>query len=330
MIGYILRRIISAILVLFVTSTFVFLLFLYGPADPTQALCDVNRCTDARRAQIHHSLGIDQPFFTQYSEWVKGIFVGREISFGPGFNVDCGAPCLGVSYINKEQVTPYLMSRFPATLSIALAGFMYLALGVAIGAFAARRRGTMVDRSLVASTLVLQSIPLVIVALMAYLYMVLKWGIFPDTTYVPLTDNPLMWAGHMLLPWAVLTVYGCVTYARFGRGSMIDSLGEDYVRTARAKGLGEASIVVKHALRSAIVPVITIFGIDIAFLLSGTIFIEKIFNIQGIGLTALDALTQGDLPVISATVIIGAAFIVVANLVVDLLYSVLDPRVRLL
>jgi peptide/nickel transport system permease protein len=330
MIGYLLRRIISAILVLFVTSTFVFLLFLYGPSDPTQALCNVNRCTDARRAQIHHSLGIDQPFLTQYGDWVKGIFVGREISFGPGFTIDCGAPCLGVSYINKEEVTPYLMSRFPATLSIALAGFMYLAVGVAIGAFAARRRGTMTDRSLVASTLVLSSIPFYIFALLAYLYMVLKWGIFPDTTYVPLTQNPLTWAGHMALPWVVLTTWSCVTYARFGRGSMIDSLGEDYVRTARAKGLGEATIVVKHALRSAIVPVITIFGIDIAFLLSGTIFVEKIFNIQGIGLTALDALTQGDLPVISATVIIGAAFIVVANLLVDLLYSVLDPRVRLL
>jgi peptide/nickel transport system permease protein len=330
MIGYILRRIVSAILVLFVTSTFVFALFLYGPADPTQALCNVNRCTDARRAQIHHSLGIDQPFLTQYSQWVKGIFVGREISFGPGFQIDCSAPCLGVSYINKEQVTPYLMSRFPATLSIALAGFMYLALGVAIGALAARRRGTMADRSLVGSTLVLSSIPFYIFALMAYLYMVLKWGIFPDTTYVPLTQDPLTWAGHMLLPWAVLTAWSCVTYARFGRGSMVDSLGEDYVRTARAKGLGEASIVFKHALRSAIVPVITIFGIDIATLLAGTIFTEKIFGIQGIGLTALNALTQGDLPVISATVIIGAAFIVVANLVVDLFYSVLDPRVRLL
>lgn len=329
MIGYILRRIVSAILVLFVTSSLVFALFLFGPSDPSQALCNVNRCTDAKRAQIHQSLGLDQPFLSQYGDWLKGLFVGREISFGPGFHIDCNAPCLGVSYITKEEVTPYLMSRFPATLSIALAGFMYLALGVAIGAFAARRRGTTVDRSLVASTLVLSSIPFYIFALMSYLYIVLKWGILPDTTYVPLTENPLTWAGHMMLPWAVLAAWNCVTYARFGRGSMIDSLGEDYVRTARAKGLGEAAIVVKHALRSAIVPVITIFGIDIATLLAGTIFAEKIFNIQGIGLTALAALTTGDLPVISATVIIAAGFIVVANLVVDLLYSVLDPRVRL-
>jgi peptide/nickel transport system permease protein len=188
----------------------------------------------------------------------------------------------------------------------------------------------MVDRSLVASTLLLSSIPYYILALMAYLYFVLRWGIVPDTSYVPLTENPLEWFSHMLLPWSALVVWSCVTYARFGRGSMLDSLGEDYVRTARAKGLGEASIVLRHALRAAIVPVITIFGIDFATLLSGAIFTEYIFGIQGIGLTALQSITQGDLPVISATVIIAAAFIVVANLVVDLLYSVLDPRVRLL
>jgi peptide/nickel transport system permease protein len=133
MIGYILRRVLSAILVVFVTSTFVFILFLYGPSDPTLALCQASHCTEQRRAQIEQSLGLDQPFLTQYGEWLKGIFVGREISFGPGFNIDCSAPCLGVSFINKEEVTPYLMSRFPATLSISLAGFMYLALGVVIG-----------------------------------------------------------------------------------------------------------------------------------------------------------------------------------------------------
>jgi peptide/nickel transport system permease protein len=330
MIGYILRRVVSAILVIFVTSTLVFALFLYGPSDPTVALCQAAHCTEQRRTDIENSLGLDKPFLTQYGEWLKGIFVGREISFGPGFNIDCSAPCLGVSYINKEEVTPYLMGRFPATLSISMAGFMYLVLGVIIGSYAARRRGTTVDRSLVASTLVVSSIPYYIFALLAYLYFVIRWGILPDTSYVPFTENPLTWAGHMALPWAALTVWSCVTYARFGRGSMVDSLGEDYVRTARAKGLGEQSIVLKHALRAAIVPVITIFGIDFATLLSGTIFTEKIFNIQGIGLTALDALTTGDLPVISATVIIAAAFIVVANLVVDLLYSVLDPRVRLL
>jgi peptide/nickel transport system permease protein len=133
----------------------------------------------------------------------------------------------------------------------------------------------------------------------------------------------------MFLPWLVLVLYSAVDYARFGRASMIESLSEDYVRTARAKGLGEVRVMVKHALRAAVVPVVTIFGIDFATLLAGTVFIEKIFDLQGIGLTALQSITQGDLPIISATVLIGAVFIVVANLVVDVLYSFLDPRVRL-
>jgi peptide/nickel transport system permease protein len=329
MLGYISRRLVSAALVVIATSMLVFMLFTFGPADPAQALCSADRCTEQRRAQIHKALGLDQPITEQYADWAKGVFVGREISYGPGFSVDCSAPCLGISYISKEEVTPLLMKRFPATLSIALAGFLYLALGVLIGVFAARRRGTSIDRSLVGSTLVLSAIPYYLVALLAYLYLVLRWDLFPETTYVPLTESPLGWAGALALPWATLMVYNSVTYARFSRGSMIESLSEDYVRTARAKGLGESRVIVKHALRAAVVPVVTIFGIDFATLLAGTVFTEVIFGINGIGRTALASITQGDLPIISATVLIGAVFIVVANLVVDILYSFLDPRVRL-
>jgi peptide/nickel transport system permease protein len=329
MIGYILRRLVSAVLVVITTSIIVFALFSFGPTDPAQALCSANRCTPEIRAQIHHSLGLDQPITTQYVTWAKGVFVGREISYGPGYRVPCPAPCLGISYISKQPVFPLLMSRFPVTLSISLAGFAYLALGVLIGVLAARKRGTATDRGLVAVTLVLSAIPVYLVMLCAYLYLVLKWGIFPDTTYVGITHSPVKWAAGLLLPWLVLTLYNAVTYARFGRGSMIDSLSEDYVRTARSKGLGEARVVVKHALRAAVVPVVTIFGIDFATLLAGTVFTEKIFGLQGIGLTALNSITQGDLPIISATVLIAAVFIVVANLTVDVLYSFLDPRVRL-
>jgi peptide/nickel transport system permease protein len=329
MVGYVLRRLVSAALVVIVTSMLVFALFTYGPSDPAQALCSADRCTEERRSQIHESLGLNRPITEQYADWAKGVFVGRDVSYGPGFNVDCAAPCLGISYISKEPVFPLLMDRFPATLSIALGGFMYLIVGVIIGVLAARRRGTSTDRTLVASTLIISAIPYYLVALLAYLYFVLQWGIFNETTYVPLTDNPIGWAGAMALPWLVLTVYFCVTYARFSRGSMIDSLSEDYVRTARAKGLGESRVVVKHALRAAVVPVVTIFGIDFATLLAGTVFTEQIFGIDGIGRTALSSITTGDLPIISATVLIGAVFIVFANLVVDILYSVLDPRVRL-
>jgi peptide/nickel transport system permease protein len=317
------------VLVVVVTSMMVFLLFTYGPSDPAQALCSADRCTEQRRAQIHQSLGLDRPITEQYATWAKGVFVGRDISYGPGFSVECSAPCLGISYISKEEVTPLLGKRFPITLSIALAGFLYLGFGVLVGVLAARKRGTSLDRGLVGSTLVLSAIPYYLVALLAYLYLVLRWDLFPETTYVPLTENPIRWAGALALPWLTLMVYNAVTYARFSRGSMIESLSEDYVRTARAKGLGESRVVVKHALRAAVVPVVTIFGIDFATLLAGTVFTEQIFGLNGIGRTALAAITKGDLPIISATVLIGAVFIVVANLTVDILYSFLDPRVRL-
>ena len=328
MVGYVLRRMVSAALVVVATSILVFLLFTYGPSDPAQALCQADRCTEQRREQIHESLGLNDPIPQQYATWAKGVFVGRGISFGAK-EFDCPAPCLGVSYITNEPVFPLLMDRFPATLSIALGGFMYLIVGVIIGVLAARRRGTTTDRVLVGSTLVISAIPYYLVALLGYLYLVLQWGIFTDTTYVPLTQNPIKWAAALALPWLVLTIYFCVTYARFSRGSMIDSLSEDYVRTARAKGLGESRVVIKHALRAAVVPVVTIFGIDFATLLAGTVFTEQIFGINGIGRTALQSITTGDLPITSATVLIGAIFIVIANLAVDILYSVLDPRVRL-
>jgi peptide/nickel transport system permease protein len=181
----------------------------------------------------------------------------------------------------------------------------------------------------VGASLVVNAIPYYLFALVAYLLLISQWGIFPDSGYVSPFQSPLGWVKGMLLAWIVIGITSSTTYARFSRGSMIDSLNEDYVRTARAKGLSDRRVTFKHALRAAIVPVVTIFGLEFAYLLAGTIFTERIFSIQGIGLTALDAINTKDLPVISATVLIAAAFIVTANLVVDIIYSVIDPRVRL-
>jgi peptide/nickel transport system permease protein len=182
----------------------------------------------------------------------------------------------------------------------------------------------------VGASLLINAIPYYLMALLAYLYLISEWGIFPDSGYYsPFTDGPAAWAKGLLLAWVVLGVTNSTQYARFSRGSMVEALNEDYVRTARAKGLSERRVTLKHALRAAIVPVITIFGLDFAYLLAGTIFTEKIFSIQGIGLTALDALGTKDLPIISATVLIAAAFVVAMNLIVDVVYSLIDPRVRL-
>jgi len=265
----------------------------------------------------------------QYVAWAKGIFVGRDYNFG-GAVYQCPAPCLGISYTTRQPVWDDIKQRYPVSLSIAIGSAMiFLPLGVALGMIAARRRGTATDRALVSSSLILSSIPAYLVILLSFLYLVLFWGLFPYPEYTSFFTNPWSWFTGLLLAWVVLGVYSSTDYARFTRGSMVEAYNEDFVRTAKAKGLGLGRISVKHALRAAIVPILTIFGLDLADLLAGTIFVETIFNYQGLGKLALDSIRDQNFPVIQATVLIAASLIVVANLAVDLLYSVIDPRVRL-
>ena len=206
---------------------------------------------------------------------------------------------------------------------------LYLLIGVTIGVLAARRRGTVADKTLVASTLVFSSIPYYLVALLSFLILTLSTSIFPDVQYVPFRDNPVEWASGLLLVWLVMGIYGATSYTRYSRGAMVESLSEDYVRTAKAKGLKSRTVVIKHALRSALVPVVTIFGLDVAFLLSGTVFTEKIFSLEGIGKWGIEATYIKDLPVVQATCLVLAVSVVMMNIIVDILYSFLDPRVRL-
>jgi peptide/nickel transport system permease protein len=330
MFGYIIRRLVSGILVLAASSTAVFALFFYGPSNPALAYCPETRCTPQRLELITESLGLNRPVLEQYGEYMKGIVAGNDFQAG-AISIACDAPCLGVSFKLRVDVVDYLWGKFPATLSIAVgSAVIFLLLGVTLGVLAARVRGTTSDKLIVGSSLVINAVPYYLVALLAYLYLISKYGIFPESTYrSPFTEGPLAWAGGMLLPWLVIGITSSTQYARFSRGSMIESLNEDYVRTARAKGLSDRRVTLKHALRSAVVPVVTIFGLEFAVLLAGTVFTEQIFGIQGIGLTALQAIGTKDLPIIAATVLIGAAFIVVANIVVDIVYSLIDPRVRL-
>jgi peptide/nickel transport system permease protein len=329
MFGFIVRRTITAAFVVLLTSMFLFVLFFFGPINPAQHFCQQNgHCTAQKERILEHQLQLDIPVTEAYWIWLKGIFVGRTIHMGATY--DCPAPCLGISYVDQTDVTRQLETRYPATLSIAVVGsILYLSVGVLLGTIAARRRGTVIDRSLVSLSLVLSSIPDYLVCLWAWLYLYLLTHIFPDSRYVSPFHSALGWAKGLALPWLVLGLTNSTDYARFSRGYMIESLGEDYVRTARAKGVSSAAAVFKHALRVAIVPIVTIFGLDFATLLGGTIFIEYIFGINGMGLYALQAIAPGDFPVIAATVLVAAVFIVIGNLVVDVLYSFLDPRVRL-
>lgn len=328
--GFILRRLISAFLVIALTSMFVFALFFLGPSNPAGPICDAQgRCTAQRLEAIEEQMGLNESVVTQYGAFVKGFFVDRTIVIGGQY--ECSAPCLGISYGTRGEVADELLKKYPATLSIAIGGAsLYLLLGVTLGVLAAKYRGTTADRLLVGGSLVVSSIPYYLFALLAWIYLTLQWSIFPATGYHPITANPAAWAAGLLLPWLVLGLTGSTQYARFTRGSMVETLGDDYIRTATAKGLKNNRVVFKHGLRAAIVPIVTIFGLDFATLLAGTVFTEQIFDIDGVGRWAIDAITAPqDFPVITATVLVSSILVVMANLLVDIVYSFLDPRVRM-
>lgn len=333
MFAYIVKRLISGALVVTLVSMAIFALFWYGPSSPAQPICDretSNRCGD-RIKTYEEGLGYNNPIYSEYGNFVKGIFVGRDITIGSTV-YHCEAPCLGLSYRTKQPVTEELTSRLPATISVAVGGaFLYLLLGVPIGVAAARRRGTVTDKALVSSFLFLSSIPYYLFALLTWLYFTVLWEApyISDVGYFPLTENPAKWFTGLFLAWVALGIFGCTQYTRYTRGAMVEALSEDYIRTAKAKGLPARTVVYRHGLRAALVPVVTIFGIDFGTLLAGTIFTERIFDIQGIGYWSLEAVRGKDLPVVSAVTLFSAVMLIVSNILVDIIYSILDPRVRL-
>lgn len=334
MFAYVVKRLISGVLVVTLISMAIFLLFWYGPSSPAQTVCDretQNRCGD--RIEIYErTLGYDNPVYEEYGKFVKGVFVGRTLNINSN-EYPCDAPCLGVSFITKEPVAEALASRMPATFSVAIGGaFLYLLFGVPIGVAAAKRRGSVADKALVSSFLFLSSIPYYLFALLTWLYLTVTFEIplFSDTGYFsPVGEGPWKWFSGMFLAWVALGIFGCTQYTRYTRGAMVESLSEDYIRTAKAKGLKSRTIIYKHGLRAALVPIVTIFGIDFGTLLAGTIFTERIFEIQGIGWWSLQAVQNRDLPVVMATALFSAVVLIISNLLVDVVYSVLDPRVRL-
>lgn len=332
MFSFLVKRLLSGFLIIVLVSMLVYLLFWYGPKSPALEICrrdTNNRCTPAKLVEYEERLGYDNPIYQEYGKWAKGLVAGRSIQYGET-EYDCAAPCLGRSYRDRSEVTEQLKDRFPVTVSLAVgASSLYLLIGVTVGVLAARRRGTVGDKILVSSVLVLSSVPYYVVALIAFLTLTLSTSIFPSVEYVPITENPAGWATGLLLVWLVMGIYGATSYTRFSRGAMVEALSEDYVRTARAKGLRSRTVTTKHALRAALVPVVTIFGLDVAFLLSGTVFTEFIFDLEGIGKWGIEATRIKDLPVVQATALILAVAVVVMNIIVDIIYSVLDPRVRL-
>jgi peptide/nickel transport system permease protein len=283
-------------------------------------------------SQIHDTeikLGLDQPITVQFGRFIKGIVVGETYTNGAS-KTYCPPPCLGYSWKNQQPVWPLLTSNIPVTLSLAAgAAVIWLVSGVAIGVLSALRRGSVFDRGAMSVALLGVSLPIFFTGQIALLLFSYKWQIFPNIQYVSLTTNPILWARNLALPWVTLAFLYSALYARLTRAGMLETMNEDYIRTARAKGLPERTVIVKHGLRSALTPILTIFGLDLGLLLGGAVLTEFTFSLHGLGLFTIEAIGNGDLPEIMGVVLLASFFIVIANLIVDILYAVLDPKVRL-
>ncbi|MGR7001867.1 ABC transporter permease [Yinghuangia aomiensis] len=334
MAAYVIRRVFAAILLLAVVSAITFAIFFLVPRlageDSTQLAAQyVGRDPSPEAlAAVKKNLGFDQPLYTQYWQFIHGIFFGRTFHYGPDAS-HCDVPCFGYSFKTHLPVWPQITQRLPVTISLAVgAAVIWLVTGVGIGVLSALRRGSLFDRFSMTIALAGVSLPIFFTALVSLALFSYKWAIFPNLHYVPLTEDPVAWAKNLILPWVTLAFLYSALYARLTRAGMLETMGEDYIRTARAKGLRERRVVVRHGLRSALTPIVTIFGLDVGLLLGGAVLTETAFSLPGVGQYAVQAINENDLPKIMAVTTLAAFFIVVANLLVDILYVALDPRVR--
>jgi peptide/nickel transport system permease protein len=318
MLQYIVRRVLWVIVLLFVVSALTFIIFFVLPsADPAQLRAG-RQPNPQLVEQIRHNLGLDRPKIVQYGDYMKQVFLHFDF---------------GYSYQNTISVKEQIFQRLPATISLAIgAAVVWLTVGITVGIISAVRSRSLLDRVAMGGALVAISAPVYWLGLLVlYLFSndIGRWKLLPGAgSYVPFSQDPWKWFTSLIMPWCVLAAAFAAFYARLLRSNLIETMGEDYIRTGRAKGLSEKRVVLRHGLRSAITPIVTAAGLDIGILLGGAILTETVFNIPGIGRLVFESIQHSDLPMIQGTVLLGTFFIVTANLVVDIVYAFLDPRVR--
>lgn len=328
MFRFLIRRLLLAVLTLFAISVVSFGLFFAVPADPATTMC-ARGCDEVTKAQIHKRLHLDDPIYKQYGDYMVGIFAGREYGDGE-WKRDCPAPCLGFSFRTDEPVMDIVKRSLPITVSIAIGAWIFeLLIGVTAGVFAALRRGTVFDKLAISLSLVGAAMPVFFFAAILLYVFVFGTNILSFPEYVPLTEDPLGWTGAFILPWLSLALINAANHSRLGRAQMLETLSEDFIRTARAKGLRKSKVSLRHALRAAINPIVTMAGLSLGGLLGGAVITETVFGMQGLGMQTVTAARELNMPLVMATVLIATVFIVVANIVVDVAYAALDPRVRL-
>jgi peptide/nickel transport system permease protein len=334
MIYFIIRRLILTVFLLVLVSLITFAIFFLVPRLAGQTTYQLAAQYVGRNPipseikAVEVKLGLNAPLYLQYGRYIKGIVAGTHYNNGTDVSY-CPFPCFGYSFRNDQPVWPQLISDAPVTLSIAVgAAVLWVIGGVSIGVLSALRRGTFFDRFSMGIALAGVSLPVFFTGLIALELFSYKWSLFPNVHYVGITTNPLLWARNLVLPWITLAFLYAALYARLTRAGMLETMGEDYIRTARAKGLPERQVVVKHGLRAALTPIVTIFGLDLGLLLGGAILTETTFSMPGLGQFTILAIQNQDLPEIEGVVMIASFFIVIANMIVDILYAVVDPRVR--
>lgn len=324
---FIISRVSGMALVLFLVTLFTYIIFFLLSPDPAVQICGKN-CTPERIDQIRANLGLDQSFASQFFAYVSGLFTGREFEVG-GAVVACEAPCLGYSFQTGQMVSDMVLQRLPVSATVAIgAAILWLLAGLVGGVLSAVHEGRFVDRLVAGGTLGAMSIPNYVLALALQFVLVVQLGWLPFPKAVPFGEDPGQWFLNFLMPWVVLAVGYAAVYTRLTRANVSDTLQENFVRTAYAKGLSPALVWRRHALRPALTPVVTIFGMDLAALLGGALITETVFGLNGVGKLTADSIEANDQPVIMAVTLLSAFLVIGGNLVVDLLYAAIDPRVR--
>jgi peptide/nickel transport system permease protein len=311
---FIIRRLFSMIVVLIAISILTFLIFQTIPnGDPAERMAGRLATPENVRA-IREDWGFDKPLYVQYLRTMKLIFTGEV-----------------VSYTQQVNVVDQIKQNLPATLSLAIgAAFIWLFLGIVVGVISAVTAGRFTDRFVTVLALIGVSTPVFFIGAVLLYLLGFKAGIFPIGDYAPLTQNPWEWLKHLILPWAALSVLFIGVYSRVLRSTMLDTMHEDFVRTARAKGLSERQVLRRHVLRNSLIPVISLWGLDFAAVIGGgAILTESVFNLQGVGQYAAQSVQALDVPPVLVVVMFGSFFVVVLSAMTDILYAVLDPRIRL-
>jgi peptide/nickel transport system permease protein len=311
---FIARRLLAMVLVLLAISILTFLIFNVIPnGDPARRLAGRNP-TPAQLSAIRSQWGFDKPVYVQYGKTMEKIFTGDL-----------------VSYANQINVIDEIKGGLPRTFSLAIgAGIMWMFFAIVLGLYTAIKAGKFADSALTVLALVGISTPVFLVGALMNYYLGFKAGIFPNGGYVDLTKNPLQWFYHLIMPWTALSILFIGFYSRVLRSNILDTINDDHVRTARAKGIPERQIMIRHVLRNSLIPIVTLWGLDFAAVIGGgAILTETVFDLQGVGQFAADSIKTLDVPPVLAITMLGAFFIVVLNTFVDIVYAALDPRIRL-